>query len=124
MKNQTIPGCRGDSLSYTRSISYFPWRQIIRQSIDAHEDDSPGEVRDKLGYVCNICTLPGDDIPFLEAMLAVESEESLQAVMGFQGEALTQKMIDATRVDSFVGWQWKARLSLCLMTCIGRMKPP
>jgi class 3 adenylate cyclase/tetratricopeptide (TPR) repeat protein len=87
----------GDSLSYTRSISYFPWRQIIRQSIDAHDDDSPVEVRHKLGYVCECCTLPGGDIPFLEAILAVESEESSKVVMGFQGDALNLRMIDATR---------------------------
>ena len=88
---------RGDSLSYTRSISYYPWRQIIRQSIGAQEDDLPAQVRHKLGYVCDCCTLPGGDIPFLEAMLAVESEESSMVVTGFQGDALTQKMIDATR---------------------------
>lgn len=88
---------RGDSLSYTRSISYHPWRQVIRQSVDANENDSPAEVRHKLGYVCECCTLPGGDIPFLEAMLAVESEESAKVVMGFQGDALNQRMIDATR---------------------------
>jgi len=88
---------RGDALSYARSVSYFPWRQIIRQSIDAHEDDSPGEVRHKLTYVCDCCTLPGGDIPFLEALLAVESEESLQVVTGFQGEALIQRMVEAVR---------------------------
>ena len=88
---------RGDSLSYTRSISYHPWRLVIRQSIDAHDDDSPAEVRHKLGYVCECCTLPGGDIPFLEAMLAVESEESAKVVLGFQGDALKQRMIDATR---------------------------
>jgi len=88
---------RGDSLSYTSSISYYPWRQIIRQSVEAHEDDSPAEVRHKLGYVCECCTLPGGDIPFLEAMLAVESEASAKVVMGFQGDALKQRMIDATR---------------------------
>jgi len=88
---------RGDSLSYTRSISYYPWRQMIRQSVDAHDDDSPAEVRHKLGYVCECCTLPGGDIPFLEAMLAVESEESSKVVMGFQGDALNQRMIEATR---------------------------
>ena len=88
---------RGDSLSYAGSISYLPWRQIIRQSIDAHENDSPAEVRRKLGYACEDCTLPGGDIPFLEAMLAVESEESSKVVMGFQGDALNQRMIDATR---------------------------
>lgn len=88
---------RGDAVSYAHSISYFPWRQIIRQSIDAHEDDSPSEVRHKLSYVCDCCTLPGGDVPFLEAMLAVESEESLQVVTGYQGEALVQRMVDATR---------------------------
>jgi predicted ATPase/class 3 adenylate cyclase len=88
---------RGDSLSYTRSISYYPWRQIIRQAIGAQEEDSPAQVRHKLGYVCDCCTLPGGDLPFLEAMLAVESEESAKVVMGFQGEALTQRMIDASR---------------------------
>ncbi len=88
---------RGDSLSYTRSIIYYPWRQIIRQSVDAQEEDSPAEVRHKLGYVCDCCTLPGGDIPFLEAMLAVESEESAKVVMGFQGDALNQRMIEATR---------------------------
>jgi len=88
---------RGDSLSYTRSISYYPWRQIIRQSVEAHEDDSPAEVRRKLGYICECCTLPGGDVPFLEAMLVVESEESSKVVMGFQGDALNQRMIDSTR---------------------------
>ena len=33
----------------------------------------------------------------LEAILAVESEASLQVVAGFQGEALVQKMIDAAK---------------------------
>ena len=88
---------RGDSLSYTRSISYYPWRQLIRQSIDARDDESPAEVRGKLGYICQCCALPGGDIPFLEAILSVESEESAKVVMGLQGAALNQRMIDATR---------------------------
>ena len=96
-EESTTTWLRGDALSYTRSVSYFPWRQIIRQSIDAHEDDSPAEVRHKLTYACDCCTLPGGDIPFLEAMLAVESEDSLQVVTGYQGEALVQRMVEATR---------------------------
>ena len=95
--NSDYSWLKGDALSYARSISYFPWRQIIRQAIDAHEGDSPAEVRRKLRYVCDCCTLPGGDIPFLEAMLAVESEDSLQIVTGYQGEALIQKIVDATR---------------------------
>jgi len=88
---------RGEALSYTRSITYYPWRQVIRQSVDARDEDSPAEVRHKLGYVCDCCSLPGGDIPFLEAMLAVESEESAKVVIGFQGDALNQRMIDAMR---------------------------
>ena len=88
---------RGDALSYTRSISYFPWRQIIRQSLDVREADSPAEVREKLRHKCDCCLVPGGDIPFLEAMLAVEDEESIQILTGVQGDALVQKMVDATR---------------------------
>ncbi len=82
---------RGDLLSYTRSISYYPWRQIIRQSIHANEDDAPARVRTKLTHV------PANELPFIEAILAVESEESAKTVMGFQGDALNQRMIEATR---------------------------
>ena len=88
---------RGDALSYTRSISYYVWRQVIRQSIAAHEDDPPAEVRRKLRAVGDRCRLPGVDIPFLEAMLGVESEESLQALAGVQGEALVQRIVEAVR---------------------------
>ena len=94
-EGSTFNWLKGESLSYTRSISYYPWRQAIRQSVDAHDEDSHAEVRRKLGYVCDCCTLPGGDIPFLEAMLAVESEESSKVVMGFQGDALTRRMIDS-----------------------------
>lgn len=88
---------RGDAVSYARSVSYFPWRQIIRQSIDSYEDDSPAEVRGKLRHVCDDRAVPGGDIPFLEAILAVESEESQQVVTGYQGEVLVQKIVDSTR---------------------------
>jgi class 3 adenylate cyclase/tetratricopeptide (TPR) repeat protein len=88
---------RGDALSYTRSFSYFPWRQVIRQSIDAREIDPPARVREKLRYKCDCCSVPGGDVPFLEAMLAVEAEQSLQALARVQGDALLQKMADATR---------------------------
>ncbi len=105
--------CRGDALSYTRSISYFPWRQLIRQSIGANEGDAPAEVRHKLGYVCDCCTLPGGDIPFLEAMLAVESQASLKVVMNFQGEALVQRMLEAVQ-GYLCGLAQEAPLALVL----------
>jgi class 3 adenylate cyclase/tetratricopeptide (TPR) repeat protein len=85
------------ALSYAQSSSYFSWRQVIRQSIGATESDSPSEVRDKLRYTCECCALPGGDILFLEAMLAVESQASLDEVMGVQGDALLQRITDAAR---------------------------
>jgi predicted ATPase len=96
-KDQGYQWLSGEALSYTRSISYFPWRQIIRQSIHVREADSPAEVRERLRYKCDCCVLPGGDIPFLEALLAVEDEQSLQIVTSMQGDALIQKMVDATR---------------------------
>ena len=82
---------QGDSLSYTSSVGYHPWRQIIRQAINAHEDDSPATVRSKLSDA------PSDDLPFLEGLLAVESEESAKTLTGLQGDALNKKIIDAVR---------------------------
>lgn len=88
---------RGDALSYTRSINYYIWRQVTRQSIEAYEDDSPADVRDKLRTVYVSCLLPRDDIPFVEALIGVESEESLQVVATVQGEALVQRIVEAIR---------------------------
>ena len=121
---------KGESLSYTHSISYFPWRQIIRQSVEAQEGDLPAEVRHKLHFECDCCTLPGGDIPFLEALLAVESEESAKVVMGYQGDALFQRMIDVTRgflcgltkanplVIVFDDLHWSDEASLGLLSAI------
>ena len=69
----------GRAISYGQSISYYPWRQIIRQSIGAREADPPGSVREKLKAVRtnNYANLPDGDAPFLEAMLAVETEFDL-----------------------------------------------
>jgi class 3 adenylate cyclase/tetratricopeptide (TPR) repeat protein len=88
---------RGEALSYTRSVSYFPWKQILHQSMDTRATDSPSEIREKLRYTCDCCTIPGGDIPFLQALLAIEDEESAQVVSGVQGDALIQRMVDATR---------------------------
>ena len=97
LKSKAESWLEAHALSYAQSISYFSWRQVIRQSIGARENDTPSEVRLKLRYTCDCCSLPGGDIPFLEAMLAVESEESLQEVTGYQGDALLRRIVDATR---------------------------
>ena len=101
--NSGFTWLRGDSLSYTRSISYYPWRQIIRQAIGANDEDSPAIVRARLGHV------PAEDLPFVEAILAIESEESARVLMGFQGDALNQRMFEATR-DLLRGMTTKDRV--------------
>jgi len=113
---------RGDSLSYTRSISYYPWRQVIRQAVGASEDDSPAFVRERLKQN------ELDGLPFLESILAVESEESSKVVAGFQGDTLNQQIIDAARgllnklamekplVIVFDDLHWSDEASLYLLT--------
>lgn len=89
----------GRSISYGRGISYYPWRAIIRQSVGAHESEAPEAVRRKLVKLCDegCCILPGGDLPFLEAMLAVESEESLRVIQGLKGDALVEHITNAVR---------------------------
>lgn len=87
----------GDSVSYAHSTSYFSWRQIIRQSIGAHEDDAPSDVRSKLRFVCEQHAISNENIPFLETMLTVESKESLQTITSYQGETLVQKITNAAQ---------------------------
>lgn len=88
---------RGDALSYARSTSYFIWRQVLRQSLGADEGDPPSEVRSKLQAACEGWSLPGEDLPFLEAVLAVGSPESLQILSGYQGDDFVSHMTEAVR---------------------------
>ncbi len=88
---------RADGVAYSRSVSYFLWRQIVRRSLGAGDDEAPAHVRAKLGSQCRGAGLPENDIPFLEAMLAVESEESRQSLAAYEGEALVQRMTESVR---------------------------
>ncbi|HKP51126.1 MAG TPA: adenylate/guanylate cyclase domain-containing protein [Chloroflexia bacterium] len=96
---QSTSWLEGRAISYGRGISYYPWRAIIRQSVGAHEGDAPETVRRKLVKLCDTecCILPGGDLPFLEAMLAVESEASLRVIEGLQGDALVEQITNAVR---------------------------
>src|SRR5215208_6414473 len=38
----------GRALSYEQAVTYFPWRQVIRQAIGAKEGEAPEVVREKL----------------------------------------------------------------------------
>jgi predicted ATPase len=88
----------GHCTSYGQAVSYLPWRQVIRQSLGALEGEPVEAVRARLEYTaCECCHIPGGDLPFLEAMLAVASQESLQVVQGLAGDELVHRMTDAVR---------------------------
>lgn len=85
----------GHALSYAQSSSYFVWRQVIRQSIRANEEDATDIVRAQLNAAYSQSDLSGIDLAFLEVMLAVESEKSQKEVSVYQGEAFLQRMNEA-----------------------------
>ncbi|MBI3361377.1 MAG: AAA family ATPase, partial [Chloroflexi bacterium] len=130
-QSANVQWLEGRSVSYGQSVSYYPWRQIIRQSIGAREGEASAAVRKKLNFTCECCTLPGGDQPFLEALLAVESDESLKTVRGYEGDALIRRMTEATRgyvcgiaqeaptvlVFDDVHWADSASLDLLLNIC-------
>jgi class 3 adenylate cyclase/tetratricopeptide (TPR) repeat protein len=87
----------GRCISYGRAISYLPWRQILRQSIGAQEGESEAAVRGKLKDAAERQQLPGGDLPFLETMLAVASEDSLKVVAGYAGDERVRRMTGAVR---------------------------
>jgi predicted ATPase/class 3 adenylate cyclase len=85
------------ALSYTQTTSYYSWRQIIRAAIGARESDSPAKVRSRLQVTSEHAGYPSDEIPFLESMLVVESQESQEKVSHFEGEDLFERITDAVR---------------------------
>jgi class 3 adenylate cyclase/tetratricopeptide (TPR) repeat protein len=95
----SVTWLEGRAVSYGQTISYYPWRMLIRQSVGAHEDDPPATVREKLYSLCdpNCCIVPGGDLPFIEAMLSVASDESLRVVEGLEGDALVRHITEAVR---------------------------
>ena len=87
----------GETLSYRHASSYYPWRQAISQAIGAGVSDPASLVREKLQHTCNACSFPGSDIHFLEALLAVESEETSELIKSLEGDALLGHITEATR---------------------------
>ncbi len=87
----------GRALSYGQAVTYYPWRQAIRQAIGAQEGEAREVVREKLWLDCDRFTIPGGDLPFLEVMLSVESDATLEAVTGLEGDALVEHITEAAR---------------------------
>jgi tetratricopeptide (TPR) repeat protein len=87
----------GRALSYEQAVTYYPWRQIIREAIGAQEGDAPEVVREKLHNDSGCGAMAGDDSKYLEVMLSVESDATLKAVAALEGGALVDKITEAAR---------------------------
>jgi class 3 adenylate cyclase/tetratricopeptide (TPR) repeat protein len=80
----------GRALSYEQAVTYYPWRQVIREAIGAKEGEAPETVREKLRRDPACATIPEDDLQFLEVVLSVESDATLE------GEALVEHITEVT----------------------------
>jgi class 3 adenylate cyclase/tetratricopeptide (TPR) repeat protein len=87
----------GRALSYEQAVTYYPWRQVIREAIGAQEGEAPEVVSERLRCDPGCCAMPGGDVQFLEVMLSVESEATLGALTGLEGDALVEHIKQATR---------------------------
>jgi class 3 adenylate cyclase/tetratricopeptide (TPR) repeat protein len=87
----------GRALSYEQAVTYFPWRQVIRGAIGAKEGEAPEVVREKLHSDPACVAMPEGDSQYLEVILSVESEATLEAVAALEGDALVERIAAATR---------------------------
>jgi class 3 adenylate cyclase/tetratricopeptide (TPR) repeat protein len=91
----------GRAISYGQTMIYYPWQQVLRQAIGVRDVATPATVREHIRLAHDRYGLPGDDLPFLEALLGVESEASSRLVRDLEGDALRQRLTEATR--SYIG---------------------
>src|SRR5215207_4755492 len=94
---QPVAWLEGRALSYEEAVTYYPWRQVIREAIGAKKGEAPEVVRERLRCDSGCCMMPGGDVPFLEVMLSVESDATLKALTGLEGDALVEHITEATR---------------------------
>jgi class 3 adenylate cyclase/tetratricopeptide (TPR) repeat protein len=94
---RTIAWLEGRALSYGQAVTYYPWRQVIRQAIGAQEGGAPEVVREKLYRDASCNSMPEGDPKYLEVMLSVESDATLRDVAALEGDALVEHIKAATR---------------------------
>jgi class 3 adenylate cyclase/tetratricopeptide (TPR) repeat protein len=87
----------GRAISYGQAMTYYSWQQVVRQAIGARAGDTPAAIRERLRLARDRYGLPDDDLPFLEALLGVESEASSRLVGNLAGDNLRQRLTEATR---------------------------
>ena len=86
----------GRALSYEQAVTYYPWRQVIREVIGAKEGETPESVREKLRRDPACATIPQGDLQFLEVVLSVESDATLKVLTTLEGDALVEHITQAT----------------------------
>jgi class 3 adenylate cyclase/tetratricopeptide (TPR) repeat protein len=86
----------GRALSYEQAVTYYPWRQVIRQAIGAQEGEAPETVREKLRRDPACAAIPEGDLQFLEVVLSAESDATLEAVTTLEGDELVDHITEAT----------------------------
>ena len=69
------------AISYGQSIPYYPWRQLGRQIVGGSEGDTAEGMRTRLHDVVARLGVDAVNVPFLETMLAIDTEESRAALM-------------------------------------------
>src|SRR5215217_113600 len=87
----------GRALSYEQAVTYFPWRQVIREAIGANEGQAPHLVREKLHRDPASVAMPEGDSRYLEVILSVESDATREAVGALEGDALVEHIGGASR---------------------------
>src|ERR687897_301419 len=87
----------GRALSYEQAVTYFPWRQVIREAIGAKEGEAPEAVREKLHSDPACGAMSEGDPQYLEVILSVESDATRKAVAALEGDALVEHIAAANR---------------------------
>jgi class 3 adenylate cyclase/tetratricopeptide (TPR) repeat protein len=85
----------GRALSYGQAVTYYPWRQVIREAIGAQDGEAPEVVREKLHHDAVCGALPDGEAQYLEVVLSVESDATRKAVTALEGDALVEHITRA-----------------------------
>jgi class 3 adenylate cyclase/tetratricopeptide (TPR) repeat protein len=86
----------GRALSYEQAVTHHSWRQVIREATGAREGEAPESVREKLRRDPACAAIAQGDLQFLEVVLSVESDATLEAVTTLEGDALVEHVTEAT----------------------------
>jgi len=94
---EQVAWLEGRALSYEQAVTYFPWRQVVREAIGTQEGEAPEVVREKLHRDAICGAMPEGDPRYLEVVLSVESEATKEAVAALEGDALVERITTAVR---------------------------